>query len=217
MVFSSIGALIGMALLFGGLALIAVHAFARDDDGFYTSDAEQLHSAGYALTTDELNLDFVDDLPDDLLGTLRVRAESTGARPLFIGIGPTADVQRYLGRVAHSQLTDWRHHRAVFTEIAGGPPGSPPGAQRFWVARSHGFGERQIDWDPEAGVWTAVAMNASGARDVAVAAKIGAKVDWLIWLGVGFTALGLVLSAGGAILILVIGRRASRDRVPAPA
>ena len=216
MVFSSIGALIGITLLLCGLGLIALHAFARDDDGFYASDTEQLRSGGYAITTDELNLDFVDDLPDDVLGTLRVNAEGIGGKPVFLGIGPSADVQRYLGRVAHSELTDFRHHRAVYVEVPGGAPSSPPAAQDFWVAKSQGLGNRRIDWDPEDGIWTVAALNAGGARGVAVQAEIGAKLDWLIWLGVGFTVAGLVLGAGGTILILVIGRRASRDQVPAP-
>jgi hypothetical protein len=217
MVFSSIGGLIGIALLFGGLALIAVHAFARDDDGYYTSHTEQLHSSGYALTTQEINLGGIEDVPDGLLGTLRVQAESTGRRPLFIGIGPTPDVGRYLGRVARSELTDWRHGHAVFTEIAGGAPRVPPTNQKFWVASSQGFGERQIDWDPQDGVWTVVAMNAGGTRDVAVAAQIGAKVGWLLGLGIGFVVVGLVLSIGCTLLILMIGRHASRDRIAEPA
>jgi hypothetical protein len=213
MVFTSIAALIGIAFLFGGLALMALHAFARDDDGYYSTDTELVQSNGYAISTDELNLDFVDDLPDDLLGTLRVNAEGVGGRPLFVGIGPSDDVQRYLARVAHSELTDWKHGGPVYVQVPGGRPETPPAQQRFWVAQSQGLGNRQIDWDPEDGVWTVAAMNAAGTRHVAVQAEIGAKVDWLIWAGAGLAAVGLVLGVGGTILILVIGRRASRDRV----
>ena len=216
MIFSSIAGLLGLALLVGGLGLIALHGFARDDDGFYTTHSEELRSAGYAVTTDELNLDFVDDIPEDLLGTLRVNAEGVGGRPVFVGIGESEDVQRYLGRVAHSELVDFRHGRPVYVEVPGGPPRAAPGAQGFWVAQSQGLGNQRIDWDPEVGTWTVAAMNAGGSRGVAVQAEIGGKLDWLIWAGVGLTVLGLVLTIGSVVLILFVGRRASRDRVAVP-
>ena len=213
MVFTSIGALIGLTLLLGGLGLIALTAFARDDDGFYTSDTEPLRSSGYAITTDEINLDFIDDLPDDVLGTLRVNAEGVGGKAIFLGIGPSDDVDRYLARVAHSELDDFHRGRPEYVEVPGGRPPTPPGAQSFWVAESLGVGNRRVDWEPEDGVWTVVAMNAGAARGVAVEAEIGAELDWLIWLGVGFTIAGFVFLIGGTILILVIGRGASRDQV----
>jgi hypothetical protein len=146
-----------------------------------------------------------------------VNAEGIGGRPLFVGIGPAADVERYLGRVAHSELTDFRRGRPVYVEVRGGAPSSPPAAQRFWVAQSQGRGDQRIDWDAEDGVWTVAAMNADASRPLAIDAEIGAELDWLIWLGVGFTVVGLVLTVGGAILILVVGRRASRDRIAVPA
>ena len=216
MVFTSIGALIGVTLLFCGIALIAVHAFARDDDDFYTSDTEPLRSSGYAITTDEINLDFVDDLPDDMLGTLRVNAKGIGGKAIFLGIGPSDDVDRYLARVAHSELDDFDRGRPEYVEVPGGRPPTPPGAQDFWVAESLGVGDQRVDWEPEDGVWTVVAMNAGAARGVAVEAEIGAKLDWLLWLGVGFVIAGIVLGVGGTILILIIGRGASRDQVAIP-
>jgi hypothetical protein len=44
MVFASLGGLIGLALLLGGIAVIAAYAFGRDDDGYLTSDREHLES-----------------------------------------------------------------------------------------------------------------------------------------------------------------------------
>ena len=45
MIVSSIAALVGGLMLLGGLALIAVHGLARDDDGYYTTDTERLRKA----------------------------------------------------------------------------------------------------------------------------------------------------------------------------
>ena len=127
MVFASIGGLIGLALLVGGIAVLAAYGFARDDDGYFTSDREQLESATYAITSEEIDLgaDADDWAPEGLLGEVRIRVES--AKPVFIGIGPDVDVARYLGRVAYDQLTDFDDGDAQFDLHQGGKPRTPQG------------------------------------------------------------------------------------------
>jgi hypothetical protein len=41
----------GLALLVGGIAVLATYAFDRDDDGYFNSDRKQLESDTYAITT----------------------------------------------------------------------------------------------------------------------------------------------------------------------
>jgi hypothetical protein len=219
MVFSSIAALIGLGLLLGGLALIGLHAFARDDDGYYASGKEELRSPAYAITTDEIDLgaDVAEDVPDDLLGTVRVRAQGLDGGPIFLGIGPSTDVQRYLAGVGHSELVDFRRGDPVFAQVRGRRTPRPPGGQRFWVSKSQGAGEREISWDVEAGTWTVAVLNANGSRGVAVEAEIGAKVGWLLWVGVGLAVVGLIFTVAGVVLVILIARRAARDPAPAPA
>ena len=218
MVLSSLAALIGICILLAGLAVIALHAFARDDDGFYTSDREALRSDAYAITTDRINLDagVADEIPDDFLGNLRLSAESLEGRPAFIGIGRSGDVQRYLSGVAHSELVDLRGGDPVYEEIPGRAPRSRPASETFWVAQSEGAGKREIDWDAEAGVWTAALLNADASRGIAVEADIGAEIGWLIWIGVGLLVIGGTITATAAVLIAVISRRAARPAPTAP-
>jgi hypothetical protein len=97
MVFASIGGLIGLALLLGGIAVLAAYAFARDDDGYFTSDSERLASTSYAITTEDIDLgaDETDWAPDGILGNVRVQVE--GDEPVFVGIGPDGDVDTEAG------------------------------------------------------------------------------------------------------------------------
>src|SRR6266513_2904117 len=85
MVFASIGGLIGLALLLGGIAVLAAYAFGRDD-GYFNSDRKPLHSATYAITTQNIDLgaDEFDWAPDKILGKVRVQVE--GNEPVFVGI-----------------------------------------------------------------------------------------------------------------------------------
>ena len=57
-------------------------------------------------------------------------------------------------------------------------------------------------------------MNADAARGIHVEADAGVKLDWVIWAGLGTFVIGLLMTVGAVIVILLIGRRASRDSTP---
>src|SRR5947207_2456232 len=69
MVFASIGALIGLALLIGGVAVIIAYASGRDD-GYFNTDRHTLNSSTYAITTEDIDLGAgeLDWAPDKILG-----------------------------------------------------------------------------------------------------------------------------------------------------
>ncbi len=90
MVFASIGGLIGLALLVGGILLLATYAFGRDDDGYFNSDRQQLESATYAITTEDIDLgaDEVDWAPDKILvRRLRRAGAYVGGRVRSLDLG----------------------------------------------------------------------------------------------------------------------------------
>jgi hypothetical protein len=215
MVFASLGGLIALALLVGGITVLATYAFGRDGQGYFTTDRQQLQSGAYAITTEDIDLgvDEVGWAPDNLLGNLRVQVE--GEKPVFVGIGSDDDVDRYLSEVAHDKLIGFDGDDPEFDQHAGRAPRSPPADQDFWVAESEGSGEQALTWDAEFGRWTLVVMNADAARGVDVEADVGVKLDWAIWAGLGMFVIGLLMTVGAVIVILLIGRRASRDRRPA--
>ena len=51
-------------------------------------------------------------------------------------------------------------------------------------------------------------MNADAARGIDVEADAGIKLGWAIWAGLGIFVVGLLMTAGAVIVILLIGRRA---------
>ena len=213
-VFGSLGALLGLALLLAGLALVLAHAFARDDDGYYTSDSERLATAAYAITVEDIDLgsDPVDFVPKDVLGRVRIRAERPGGGPVFVGIGPEREVNAYLRGVAHAEVDDFDPPRYLTSR--GGAPRRPPSAEQFWVASAQGPGRQAVSWEVEGGRWSVVAMNADGARRVVLDADVAAKVGWFLGVGIGLLAAGLLLVAGGIVLIVVAARRSSRPADP---
>jgi hypothetical protein len=216
MVLTSIVGLIGLALLVGGIAILAAYAFARDDDGYFTTDTEQLASSGYAITSDNIDLgvDAAEWVPEKILGDVRIQLHARA--PIFAGIGDDADVERYLEGVAGSELTDFQHGDPVLEKRPGaGRPPNPPGEEHFWVAQTEGTGDQTLNWDADFGNWRAVVMNADGSRGVIVSAEAGVKLDWAVWAGLGLLVAGFAVSAAAVAIVLLIGRSASRHSVPA--
>lgn len=210
MVLATAVGVVGLLLLIGGLAVIGLSVFGRDDDGFFTSDAERLASPTAAITTEQIDLgtEEFEWAPQGVLGDVRLRVDG-GRRRVFVGIGPDAEVRRYLEGVAHDQLVDIHAGEPEFLRVPGRGAPAPPGEQDFWVARAEGPGAQSLRWDVEFGRWTAVVLNADAARGVEVEADVGVQVDWVVWVGVGLALVGLVLNAGAAVLIVIIGRHAA--------
>src|SRR4051812_3726487 len=104
-------ALMGLPLLLGGLGLGWAVATQRDDDGFFSTPTEQLSTQTVALSSEVVNLGNAgpnDWWADHHLATVRLSARSEGARAVFIGIAPSADVARYLGIASYDEISDLR-------------------------------------------------------------------------------------------------------------
>ena len=208
-ILGAIAAIIGLVLLLVAAALLAAYS-GRDDDGYYTTGTERLTSPRYALTFEDIDFssDAAASVPRDLLGRVRVRAESQGGGEVFVGIGPEAEVNAYLRGVGYDKVEDLDPTR--YLARPGGAPPEPPAEQRFWVASSEGAGRQAAEWEIEGGRWTVVAMNADSARRVTVETDVGARPEWIQEAGIGTLVAGLLL-VGGGIVLIVLGARRPRN------
>jgi hypothetical protein len=214
-------ALLGLGLFCAGGALVLAHALARDDDGYYASDTKRLATPTHALTGEDIDLGATpaDVLPKDVLGRVRIRAARPGGAPVFVGIGPQRQVDRYLSGVSHAEVRDLSGDPSYRTRPGARRP-RPPAAQRFWVASAQGSGRQTTTWKVQGGRWAIVAMRSDGARPVAVDADVGVRIGWFLGVGIALLAVGLVVLAVGAVIIVAVARRAGRGppatRAPAP-
>jgi hypothetical protein len=200
--------LLGLVLLGGGGTGLWADRTQREA-GYVTTDVHDFSTSGSALATvsTELGSAGVGWLyAPGLLGEVRIRVTPTSPeRALFVGIGPSTDVDRYLAGVSHTVITEFWEENVETVE--GGTPGSAPGTQDFWVASSTGSGARTLEWDPTDGSWTVVVMNADGRPGIDIGADLGARMPAVLWIAVGVLAGGAVLMAGGALLIAGAIRR----------
>jgi hypothetical protein len=205
--------LLSLALLGGGGTALWADRTQRDG-GYVTTGVHEYTTSGSALATvsTELGSAGVGWLySPGLLDKVRIRATPVSpGRPLFVGIGRSTDVDRYLTGVNHTVITEFWGNKTEAVE--GGAPLSAPGKQDFWVASATGSGPQTVVWDPANGSWTVVVMNADGRPGVAVGADLGARLPDLVWIALGVLAAGAVVLVGGGLLIAgaLRGRRASQ-------
>ena len=90
-------AFIGVVLLLSGLALVLVHAFARGDDGYYTTGTERLSTSAYALTVEDV------DLGNDA-GRLRPQGRARPRTDQGRAPGPAPGLRRHSGAERRGRL-----------------------------------------------------------------------------------------------------------------
>ena len=207
----AIGAVLGLVSLIplgaGGTALWA--NLTQRDGGYITSDVQAFSTTGSALVTEPADL----GVPGigwlyapSVLGEIRIRVTPASAgSTLFVGIGPSNDVDRYLAGVRHTLITDFWGESVQ--PIGGDAIAAAPASQDFWVASDSGAGPRTVTWAPSGGSWSVVVMNVDGQPGVDVGADLGATMPPLVWISLGLLLLGLVLLTGGLLLIVGTIRR----------
>jgi hypothetical protein len=185
----------------------------KNDDGYLTSATHTLSTSDYAIASDDLDVDEDgpgDLLDDDVYGRVRLQVESHDTRPVFVGIAPTADVDRYLARTAHAEVTDVSldPFRAEYRARGGSRAPAPPAEQGFWTASAHGTGPQTLTWKVRRGGWSVVVMNADGSRGVAAGVSAGADLPILTPLGWSLLGAGLLVAlvAGGLVVVGVRSR-----------
>jgi hypothetical protein len=199
----------GLGLVAGGGVLLWADLGNRTD-GFVFSDTDDFSTAGFALSSERVDLSTgADWVPlSAALGTVRAEVTATDpATEIFVGVAPVAEGSAYLQGVERSVIDDLGTGAIDEVVIPGGPPATPPGEQDFWAAEASGSGTQQLDWEPTEGDWLFVVMNADGSAGVSMDARIGATVPALGGFAWGVLGTGLFLVLIGVLLLVLALRR----------
>lgn len=204
-VVGSVAVVTSLALFLGGTALAVLDVALEDDDGFLMSDDKALTSSSAAITSENLDLGDGPEsfLPEQILGETKLEVRSLTGNEVFVGVGPTDAVRRYLGDVPYDTFIDLHDGRPVYRHHPGTFLPAPPQSQDFWDAAVSGSGPLDLTWKPSGGDWTFVIMNADTRPAVAVDASVGAKLPILATIGVSLYAAAAVCLLLGIILIAI--------------
>jgi hypothetical protein len=202
----------GLALLGAG-GLLAVFGF----DNTATSPTFRITGNGRAVVWGTGSIRHGTPLPARYTTTLSLHVRA-GDKDVFVGIGPTNEVARYLAGAATDRATSvgWPARVIVTTPQPGQAVPPPPDQQTFWVAKASGSGTQSVDWSIEAGTWAVVIMNADASAGVDVLGRGSLKIGAITPIMIVLAVIGLGLVAGG-IVVLVTGRRRNRYDADEPA
>ncbi|MGI8418166.1 MAG: DUF4389 domain-containing protein [Nakamurella sp.] len=209
----------GVGLLVGGGALGVAYASGRNDSGYFQAALNDVHSPTAAITAETPAL--TDDLQPStwlihaLDTDLRLQVTVPSNSQVFVGIGPAADVDAYLGGIAHEEITGLANGSAVFRSHAGTEAVAPPTEQTFWATTAIGSGTQQLSWKPTGGQWAVVIMNADGSPGIAAAATVEIRAGFLLPLALILLVLGILITAGAVTLVVngATNRRNKRDKI----
>lgn len=200
---------IGFFTSISGVVLLALVG----PDGRFTVESTAVSST-HALVFDAIS---IRSLPTSggLAVTLDLDVRSSG-NTAFVGVGPTADVQRYLDDVAFDRVIQVNWAGGVRTEeVEGTRVPSPPADEGFWVASDEGL-DASIDWQVASGDWTIVIMNADAAKGVDVAGSASVTVPILGPTGIALLIVGIAMLVAG-ILLTISGSKMPKVQAPVTA
>jgi hypothetical protein len=145
--------------------------------------------------------------------TIKVDARNS-AKPVFLGIGPTQQVDSYLAGAPLENVTDinFSPFRLTTQQVLGSVRPAAPTDQSFWVARASGTSP-SLSWKITDGNYRLVIMNTDSSTNVRVNARVGVSAGFLGGLGIGLLVGGIVVAIVG-IVLLVFGFRARRQGPP---
>lgn len=214
-------ALMGVLSVASGVLVLVVDRLYSDSSGFFSTATQTVGSNGFVLTAPDINGQLSGRWQNWGLSHARTTVRVTGSTrlptPVFIGIGSTAQVSKYVSGVPRDRITsiDLRAGLVEYDHVDGTVLPGDPAEQDIWVAEVGGTGIQTLEWELQDGDWALLVMNGDASAPVAVDMKLSARFDIIEPLIIGLMAGGVVVLALGIVLfVLGVRRRHDRGRTP---
>ncbi len=220
-----LGALIGslaLGLVVAGAGLAYTWSADRTADGYFEAPEVQLETELFAIVSPDIDLGSRpgDWFPSGRLAEVRIVVEQPEAGALFMGIGPSEEVDAYFDGVGITEVTNVVDSTVRYRSIEGDATPAPPVDQDFWVATNAEGTAGSLEWELTRGEWTLVIMNADASAGFATDATAAANVAIVPIVAAGLVLVGAVLGAVAIALLIAgvtVSDSASTEAMTAPA
>ena len=180
LVLGSLVALAGLVVLLSGGALGLAYLTQRDN-GYLSADLADLESPTAAVTMERIDIDVDPGTPrwviDALQTDLRIRASNLDASPVFVGVAPKADLDRYLQGVAHDEIVQIDNRSVELQRREGTAEPALPADQDFWSVSTTGAGSQPfVRCSTPARIWGNVGKTSRAFIPCNASPKIGSNL-----------------------------------------
>ena len=215
----AVSSVAGVIIVLVSLTMVAAGTvalvFVSGSDGYLTAGPVAVQTASAALVAEDVEIMLDEPLPgggdiDVDLFRARIDVESRNGKEVFVGIGPAAAVEAYLGSVGPTRVEVFGDD-VVLRTAGGSIPALPPENQDFWVATTDGD---TLVWDVDRGRWAIAVLNADGSTGVDVAVTAGIRIPFLRPIAAGALVAGSIGLIVG-VLLTYFGVRSERQPPPA--
>ncbi len=202
-------------LFMGGTGMRSITNIMTDEDGYIVSKTKTIQVPSYGIVVDELDFE-IDQAAWRFFQrqggflSLKMTTESNSpTNEIFVGVAPYAEAYSYIDPMEYHEVMDidmsWepgnKQSETVYVLHPGEAPATPPTEQDFWIVQASSAGEQTISWEPEAGNYYVVLMNADGSEGLAADIKLGVQVPFFGGIGDILISVGVVVGVIGLAMI----------------
>ena len=215
LIFGIIFLLIGIVVIFSGVAIFAISNVYTDSNGYFsTPDYQLTQDNAVAVVFSNINIKFNDSsayFTPDLANIVQLRVSLTSNDSYFVGVGPTTDVENYLANVPYANITSFTYNAGlevstnlIHPTATGDLSNNVPVNQSFWDQT--GSQTQSLNWVPKEGSWTFVILKSSGEKGINVGVKASAKVPILTPIATFLVIFGIMFVVLAIVIFIVIAR-----------
>ncbi len=222
LLFSVLLLITAFGLVMGGTSLKSIQDLMTDQDGYIMSNTRRLQVPSYAIVVQDMDMQ-IDPMARRFFeqrgGFLEFKViteSNTPGKEIFVGVARYEDGFNYFDPMEYNVLEelnlDWRNietgtGQTQYSIHQGTAPAGPPTLYSFWVMHGASEGSQTLTWEPEAGRYYLVLMNADGSAGIDTDVKIGVKVPFFGGLGNILLVVGLFVGGIGILLIYFTVKR----------
>lgn len=200
-------------LIMGGSSMRSFQNIMTDDEGYMMSKTKTVQVPSYGIVADELNFELDQDAwrffqrQGGFLSFKLTTTSNSPTKEIFVGVAPYNEAYSYFEPMEYHEINDidmgWENENGetVYILHQGDAPSTPPTEQDFWIVQGSSAGEHTITWEPEAGNYYVVLMNADGSEGFAADIKLGVQVPFFGGLGDILIGVGVVIGIIGLAMI----------------